>query len=87
MKWICISLVFMLVFGGLTIANAEEIGRYEAIRMDNSVVVVIDTAKGHMWVTGVGESLMTMIYFGKVRPAAKMGDIVDIYRAKETQKP
>jgi hypothetical protein len=77
----------MLVFGGVTTATAGEKGRYEAIRMDNSVVVVIDTAEGHMWVTGVGESLMTMIYFGKVRPGAKMGEIIDIYNAKETHKP
>jgi hypothetical protein len=86
MKWICISLVSVLVFGGVTIATAGEAGRYEAIRMEGNAVFVLDTAEGHMWVMNVYDVRMNTIYFGKVRPGAKMGEVLDEYDGEKIHK-
>ena len=75
--------------------EAEEAapGRYQAVVIPSggefgpTEVFILDTQEGHIWkwseystIEGVREGGRTLIYFGKVRPGEKFGEVL------ETQK-
>ena len=53
------------------------VGRFQAVRMDDSAVVILDTKEAHLWVFGATGSGFYMVYGGKIRPGEKAGEIID----------
>jgi len=65
-------------------ADDSEIGRYQAIKLDNTEfalfsVFIIDTKEGHLWVSGVNKTgeIFSLHYMGKVRPGKKIGEVIE----------
>ena len=60
----------------------ERTGRYQAVRMDNNAVFILDTKEGHIWVWVIqkdnkGKPAEFLFYQGKVIPGSKMGELID----------
>ena len=93
MKTLVIILSLMLVMMINTNAMAGEMGRYQALVVQESKgstlpkVLIIDTIEGHLWtwaesytkVTAQGGEVGTFLeYQGKLRPGQKMGDRIEM---------
>ncbi len=53
-------------------AFAGDVGRFQAIRVQDSSAFILDTQDGHMWVWTLGE----LVYQGIVKPGKTMGEVV-----------
>ena len=53
------------------------VGRFQAVRMDDSAVVILDTKHAYLWVFGATGSGFTLVYGGRIRPGEKAGEIID----------
>lgn len=53
------------------------VGRFQAVRMDDSAVVIIDTMQAHLWVFGATGSGFYLVYGGRIHPGEKAGEIID----------
>ena len=53
------------------------VGRFQAVRMDDSAVVILDTKQAYLWVFGATGSGFYLVYGGKIRPGEKAGEIID----------
>ena len=85
------SLVFAIgVIGGIcflvTLATAQETGRYQMVQMDKSSVTVIDTKEGHLWGLVVSAGNSGIIYLGQVKPGEKMGEVIDTIHIPKDHK-
>lgn len=62
--------------------TGSETGRFQAVRMNNSSIMILDTMEGHLWVwvsqpDQSGKSAEFLIYQGQVVPGSKMGEIIN----------
>jgi hypothetical protein len=58
--------------------NVEgSVGRFQAVRMDDSAVVILDTKQAHLWVFGATGSGFYLVYGGRIHPGEKAGEIID----------
>lgn len=53
------------------------VGRFQAVRMDDSAVVILDTRQAHLWVFGATGSGFYLVYGGRIYPGEKAGEIID----------
>jgi len=53
-------------------AFADDVGRFQAIRVKDASTFILDTKEGHMWVWTFGE----LVYQGVVKPGKTMGEVV-----------
>ena len=68
---LCVLLVAMPA-----IADSE-IGRYQAIRMDDNVTFIIDTKEGHLWTWALKHRTAALFYCGRVKQGTRMMEIID----------
>ena len=61
-------------------------GRFQAVRLDGSSIFILDTRLGHMWAWAFGEQGGFTTYQGWVVPGLKMGDIIEAYQKRRSQK-
>lgn len=64
-------LFFSIVFGCTTFLSAEEVGRYQAVRMGETSIFILDTKEGHMWLQSLNEVYDSKrteryLYLGKI---------------------
>ena len=57
---------------------AAETGRFAAVRVDNSSVLLLDTRQGHLWVWTFGAKGSFTTYQGQLLPGLNMGDVVGV---------
>jgi hypothetical protein len=53
------------------------VGRFQAVRMDDSAVFILDTKQAHLWVFGATGSGFHVVYGGQVYPGMRAGEIID----------
>ena len=53
------------------------VGRFQAVRMDDSSVVILDTKQAHLWVFGATGNGFYLVYGGRIYPGEKTGEIID----------
>lgn len=53
------------------------VGRFQAVRLDGSSVIVLDTRDGHLWAWAFGKEGGFITYQGRVFPGLRMGDVVE----------
>ncbi len=58
-----------------TLIHGEN-GRFSAVRIDGTSVLLLDTRQGHLWVWTFGEKGSFTTYQGQLLPGLTMGDIV-----------
>lgn len=55
----------------------NENGRYQAIRLDATGALILDTQEGHLWIWGVHkETGIMLIYQGQVSLGKKAGEVI-----------
>lgn len=62
--------------------SKESIGRFQAIKLSNDAIFIIDTKEGHIWIW-VSKGDRHLIYEGQVFPGTKMGDIIESWLRKK----
>jgi hypothetical protein len=82
-QWTAIILTALLLVCATTPASAEDNERYQAIRLDENSVFIIDTEEGHLWLWGIGEGRGSDVhsilrYEGKLKPGRQMGDVLEM---------
>ena len=56
---------------------SENSGKFQAIRIDNQCVLIIDTQEGHLWLWGTHEDIgLALFYQGQVCVSGKPGDMI-----------
>ena len=55
----------------------ENVGRFQAVRLSNETIFIIDTKEGHLWVWLLNNEGSFLIYEGKLFPGARMGDVIE----------
>jgi hypothetical protein len=55
-----------------------ETGRFAAVRVDDSSVLLLDTRLGHLWVWTFGEEGSFTTYQGQLLPGLNLGDVVGV---------
>lgn len=60
----------------------EDVGRFQAVRMNNNTVFILDTKQGHLWIWIIqsdkeGKSNEYILYQGQVFPGDNMGEIIN----------
>ena len=70
------------------LASLEEAspGRFQAVRLDESSIFVLDTQLGHIWVWAFGKQGGFTVYQGRVVPGLKMGDIIEAAEKSRVQR-
>ncbi|MGD2125668.1 MAG: hypothetical protein PVG99_06280 [Desulfobacteraceae bacterium] len=55
------------------------VGRFQAVRVEDNSVFILDTKEGHYWIWGGSGSsgAVSLIYGGRVRPGKRMGEIIE----------
>ena len=52
------------------------VGKFQAIRMDENSVFILDTTEGHLWLWIIEKKKTKLLYQGKASIADKMGEIL-----------
>jgi len=56
---------------------SENSGKFQAIRIDGTSVLIIDTQEGHLWLWGVYKDIgFALFYQGQVSVGEKPGDTI-----------
>jgi hypothetical protein len=55
----------------------ENVGRFQAVRLSNETIFIIDTKEGHLWVWLLNNEGTFLIYEGQLFPGTRMGDIIE----------
>lgn len=53
------------------------VGRFQAVRMDDRSVLILDTKGAHVWVFGATGSGFHLLYAGQISPGKRAGEIVE----------
>ena len=53
------------------------VGRFQAVKLTNSSVFIIDTKEGHLWAWSIHKMASGIVYQGQITPGEKMGDVID----------
>ena len=53
------------------------VGRFQAVRMDDKAVFILDTRRGHSWVFNVTGSGFYSVYAGQIHPGKKTGEVIN----------
>jgi len=62
-------------------------GRFQALRVDDASVFILDTREGHFWLWRISKvGTLSLLYGGHVRPAATMGEVIDRVPIKPREK-
>jgi hypothetical protein len=63
------------------------VGRFQAVAMDDSSVVILDTQEGHVWMWDLsGLGTVSMVYGGQVFLGENMGEMVQSVPLKSRKK-
>jgi len=67
--------------------SKDNTGRFQAVRMNNSSVFILDTKEGHLWIWITqagkdGRSEEFLVYQGQAVPGSRMGDLIDRTKKK-----
>lgn len=54
-----------------------DVGRFQAVSMDNSAVFIVDTKQAHLWVFRATGSGFYLVYGGQIYPGLRVGEIID----------
>ncbi len=80
-------LVVSIIFSSGS-ALAGEVGQYDAVRLSDSIGLLVDTKEGHLWLLGGSMSADSekvagvLSYMGQLRPGGKMGDLIETIEIK-----
>jgi len=56
---------------------SESSRRYQAVTMDNTSALMLDTQEGHFWLWGAHENTgFVLMYQGQVSPGEEPGDVI-----------
>lgn len=58
-------------------------GRFQAVRMDDKAVFILDTRRGHSWVFNVTGSGFYSVYAGQIHPGKKTGEVINSSSLKQ----
>ena len=57
--------------------SKETVGRFQAVRLSNETIFIIDSQEGHIWVWLLNNEGSFLIYEGQLFPGTRMGEIIE----------
>jgi hypothetical protein len=83
MRKVIFAILIVLCVLAVAMPAIAEVGRYQAIPFTSNAIFILDTKSGHTWIwvyiSKPDKNTYFLDYGGKLRPGAKMGDLIDFY--------